>query len=179
MSASSDQRGEQRDRGLRLWTQGPRSGPSRWVPLRWVPLLLLAVGLALVIGLLAVRALGSPHSARGLFLGPGVGLIVGLWLVDSLALRSTRLWRRTRLSPSLAWLRLGRAQPGLRCAFCHAGLAGAPLLCRGCGAAYHAPCADELRGCASLGCASSRQGGRAQPQPGSKGKVTLRAPVRA
>lgn len=110
---------------------------------------LLAVALALAA--LAVTALG-------LVVGPALATALGLLLLGGLMLGDlggrddpAPAWQRP-LPASLAWLRPVRVRGALRCAYCHAGLSAAPLLCRGCGAAYHAPCADELNGCASLGC---------------------------
>lgn len=234
-----------RDRGRRLWER--RAPPS---PQRWLLVGLLTLGLGLPLGLLSITTLiHSPGNARGLLLSWGVGLIALLGSIDLLALRSTRLWRRSPTFPvrqgpahpcpdaplataaprprparerwaragrqrldrrgrllalglgltalvvtalgllagpglatslgllllgglilrdqartddpphgqrplpaALTWLRPARVRGALRCAYCHAGVSAAPLLCRGCGAAYHAPCADELNGCASLGC---------------------------
>jgi hypothetical protein len=48
---------------------------------------------------------------------------------------------------------LRESQKPLRCAYCHAAVGAAPVVCRGCGTRLHPECVGSLGQCPTLGCA--------------------------
>lgn len=73
-------------------------------------------------------------------------------------------------------LRVEPRQGPSRCPLCRADLDGQAVTCDGCGAAYHAACGAELRGCPTLGC-RRRTPTRAVPRPGPPAPWSLPEPA--
>jgi hypothetical protein len=110
--------------------------------------------------------------------------VVGLVVAFGLSLKNRRDSTESQETPSrkrrsralVPGFSAARGGIGLRCPYCHDDLArhDERQSCLHCKTAYHADCARELKGCATLGCGEAKH--PVDPRPSSRvsGQITVR-----